>query len=92
MYSGQCIWGVVALYLGTNTKPGSIQHYIFWIQKILPNGKDFYHFGFSAISWAIWKCRNRAAFDGKRIKHPAEIFIHACAFMSYWAGLLAEEG
>jgi hypothetical protein len=88
----RCIWGVVALCLGTNTIPGGIHHYKAWIQENLPNGNDVYHFGFSAICWALWKCRNRAAFDGRRIKHRAEIFIHACAFMSYWAGLQAEEG
>jgi hypothetical protein len=61
------------------------------MQNIFPQGKAFHHFGFSVICWAIWKCRNKAAFDGKRIKHPAEIFIHACAFMSYWTGLLVVE-
>jgi hypothetical protein len=27
----------------------------------------------------------------KIIKHPAEIILHACAFMSYWAGLFTPE-
>ena len=44
-------------------------------------------FGFSAVCWAIWKCRNRAVFDAKTIRHPAEILLHACSFMNYWAGL-----
>jgi Asp/Glu/hydantoin racemase len=26
-------------------------------------------------------------FDKKIIKHPAEIIIHVCTFMSHWAGL-----
>ena len=42
----------------------------------------------SAICWEIWKCRNRACFDKKVIKNPAEIVVHVCALMSYWAGLL----
>jgi hypothetical protein len=25
------------------------------------------------------------------IKHPAEIIVHACEFMSYWAGLFTPE-
>ncbi|PUZ49950.1 hypothetical protein GQ55_6G020400 [Panicum hallii var. hallii] len=44
-------------------------------------------FGLAAICWAICKCRNQACFDKKIIKNPAEIIIHACALMSYWAGL-----
>jgi spore maturation protein SpmA len=30
-------------------------------------------------------------FEGKMIKHSAEIMIHACAFMTYWAGLFNAE-
>jgi len=26
-------------------------------------------------------------FDAKTIRHPAEILLHACSFMNYWAGL-----
>ena len=26
-------------------------------------------------------------FDGKTIRHPAEILFHACSFMNYWVGL-----
>jgi len=40
---------------------------------------------------AIWKCRNKACFDSKLIKHPAEISYHACSFMMYWAGLYPPE-
>jgi hypothetical protein len=41
----------------------------------------------AAICWAIWKRRNKACFDNKHLKHPAEIIIHACSFISYWSGL-----
>lgn len=41
--------------------------------------------------WAIWKCRNKAVFDDKVIRHPAEILIHACVFLKYWTGLHKEE-
>jgi hypothetical protein len=48
--------------------------------------KAFHHFGFAAMCWAMWKCRNMIVFDKKVIKHPAEIVLHACALLSYWAG------
>jgi hypothetical protein len=35
----------------------------------------------------MWKCRNKAVFDKKWVKHPAEIVIYACSFMFYWTGL-----
>jgi hypothetical protein len=35
----------------------------------------------------MWKCRNKAVFDKKWVKHPAEIVIFACSLMLYWAGL-----
>jgi hypothetical protein len=35
----------------------------------------------------MWKCRNKAVFDKKWVKHPAEIVIYACSLMLYWAGL-----
>jgi hypothetical protein len=35
----------------------------------------------------MWKCRNKAVFDKKWVKHPVEIVIYACSLMLYWAGL-----
>jgi hypothetical protein len=60
--------------------------------KNLPQWESLSSLWLLSYNWAIWKCGNNVAFDGKKIKHPAEIFIHACSFMSYWVGLLAEEG
>jgi hypothetical protein len=42
-------------------------------------------------AWAIWKSRNKVAFEKKIIKHPAEIIVHAYAFMSHWAGLFSAD-
>lgn len=72
--------------LGANNIPGSIHQYKLWIQSVLPEGKSLHYFGFDAICWAIWTWRNKAVFDGKLIRRHAEIIVHACAFMSYWAG------
>jgi hypothetical protein len=77
--------------LGTNTMPPNIQQYRQWIQNLIPNGKAFHHFGFAAVSWALWKRRNKLYLKKRLIKHPAEIILHACAFMSYWAGLFTPE-
>jgi hypothetical protein len=67
--------------------PGDPEQYRQWIRNVLPQGEKIHQFGYAAICWAIWKCRNRAVFYKKVIKHPAEIIVHACVFMSHWAGL-----
>ena len=84
-------WGFIALCLGTHEIPNEILAYSGWIRKHLPGGTTIYHFIFAAICWAIWKCRNKACFDSKLIKHPAEIIYHASSFMMYWAGLYPPE-
>jgi len=45
----------------------------------------------AAICWSIWKYINKVCFDLKSLRSPAEIVIHACALMSYWAGLYGSE-
>ena len=47
--------------------------------------------GFAEICWAIWKSRNKTCFDKKIIKNPAEILIHACALIEFWANLYNPE-
>jgi len=84
-------WGSIALCLEANDLPNDVASYSVWIRKHLPGGVFVYHFIFAAITWAIWKCRNKACFDSKLIKHPVEIIHHACSFMSYWSGLYPPE-
>ena len=43
--------------------------------------------GVVALCWALWKLRNRACFELKLIKNPAEIICYACSFLKYWASL-----
>jgi hypothetical protein len=76
--------------LGATNIPNNVPQYKIWIRTFLLGEKAVHHFGFSAICWAIWKARNKAIFDRKLIRHPAEIIMHACSFMSYWAGLYHE--
>ena len=87
----RCIWGLVGFCFQASNIPDSYRQYKRWIEIWLPDGKTVHHFGFAAISWAIWKCRNKAIFDKKVIRHPAEILIHACVFLKYWTGLHKEE-
>ncbi|PAN21233.1 hypothetical protein PAHAL_3G451600 [Panicum hallii] len=68
-----------------------IQQYRSWMSTWLPGGSPVYIFCLAAVCWAIWKRRNKACFENKKLKHPAEIIIHACALMSYWAGLYGAE-
>uniref|UniRef100_A0A0A9DW78 Uncharacterized protein n=1 Tax=Arundo donax TaxID=35708 RepID=A0A0A9DW78_ARUDO len=50
--------------------------------------KCYILFVFAAISWVIWKARNRASFDKKIISAPSDIIYSACSFLRYWADLL----
>jgi hypothetical protein len=86
----RCVWGVIATCFGTTYIPGNIQQYKTWVQKLLPRVGGIHHFGFAAISWALWKCRNKACFDKKIIRHPAEVIIvHVllCHIGQVWATL-----
>ena len=85
------VWGMVGTCLGANNIPRDLTQYYSWIKTWLPNGGLVHTFGLVAVCWAIWKSRNRACFDKKVIKHPAEILIQASAFMKYWAGLYKAE-
>ena len=76
---------------GANNTPKDSQQYKQWIQKWLPDGQNVYYFGFAAVCWAIWKCRNNAIFDAKLIRHPTEILLHSCAFMNFWARLYTSD-
>lgn len=39
----------------------------------------------------MWKLRNRACFEFKLVRSPAEFVCYACSFMRYWAGLYSDE-
>jgi hypothetical protein len=60
-----------------------------WCEKWLSFGKKLHTLGIAAVCWAIWKARNKLCFEGKLILNPISIVCHACALMSYWAGLYA---
>lgn len=85
--TAKVVWGIVAQLIGANNIPVNIGQFWRWIELCLPNCKYMHTFGLAAICWAIWKAWNKACFDKKLIKHPAEIICHACAFMNFWRGL-----
>lgn len=84
------IWAVVAICIGADNIPVSLNQCWAWCGRWLPHGKKFLLWGVSAICWAIWKARNRACFDGKIIRNPIEIICHAGALMRFWTGLFLE--
>jgi len=58
------------------------------MHRWLPGGgAPIYTLCLASICWAIWKRRNKVCFENNKLKHPAKIIIHACAFLSSWAGL-----
>ena len=85
------VWGIIGTCLGADNTPRDMNQYKNWLNFWLPNGASVHMLGFAAICWAIWKSRNRACFDNKILRNPAEIVIHACALMAFWAGLYTPE-
>ena len=79
----KCVWAMIGQCFGANNTSRDCRQYKQWIRKWLPDGHNVYHFNFAAVCWAIWKCRNKAVFDAKLIRHPAEILLHSYAFMNY---------
>jgi hypothetical protein len=86
----RAVWGIIALCFRANTIPRSLDQFWVWIKSHFPHGEKVFLLGGEAICWAIWKTRNKACFDNKRITHPAEIICYACCLMTYWAGLYPE--
>ena len=81
----------MGLSLGANNIPNDIDQYKTWIKLWIPEGTSFHILGLAAICWAIWKRRNTACFEKKMLTNPLEIISHACALLSYWAGLYSTE-
>lgn len=70
---------MLGVCLGANNIPQNASQYRCWVQNLLPHGKAIHHFGFTAICWAIWKCRNIAIFDKKLIITPLKsLYTHVC--------------
>lgn len=55
----------------------------------------FFHCSTAKYVWSIiCKCiglRNRACFEKKLVRSPAEFVCYSCSFMGYWAGLQNKE-
>lgn len=47
--TARVVWGIVASCLGTTMVPNNTNQFWSWIERYLPNGKQFYTFGLAAI-------------------------------------------
>ena len=83
----KAVWAIIALSLGANNIPKSLEQAWVWCEKWLPLAKKYHTLGIAAVCWVIWKTRNKICFEGKTIHDPASIVCYACVLMSYWAGL-----
>jgi hypothetical protein len=73
-------WGIVSICLGATNIPQNTSQYRPWIKRWLPGGETVHHLGCAGICWASWKCRNKACFDNKLIKHPSENHFSCLCF------------
>lgn len=88
----QAVWATFATCIGASDIPKSLIQCWAWCEKWIPGGKKFHTLGIAAICWSIWKAQNKLCFEGKVVLNPLLIICHACALMTYWAGLyLAED-
>jgi len=85
------LWSLVGICIGASNIPENILQFKLWISHWLPGGQQVYTFCAAAICWAIWKRRNEACFENKKLRNPAEILSYACALMTFWAGLYGME-
>ncbi|TVU04426.1 hypothetical protein EJB05_49999, partial [Eragrostis curvula] len=85
------VWSLIALVIGANCRPESVEQYMVWVDHFLPNGRKFHIIGLAGTCWAIWKLRNRVCFEKKFVRSPTEIVCYACSFIKCWAGLQADE-
>ena len=88
--TAKAVWAVVAKSIDAVNVPRSFEQCWRWCETWRPFGKKYHPWGVAVVCWAIWKCRNKACFEGKLINNPLEIICHANALMIYWAGLYAE--
>lgn len=77
-------WSVVALALGLNNRPSCFTQYFVWIASSTKLCRNIQVVGIAAICWAVWKLGNRACFEKKLIRSPAELICSACSFLKYW--------
>lgn len=89
--TAKVIWSIVACSIGANDLPNSLSQYWAWCEKWIPTSIQLHAFVLAGMCWATWKARNKACFENKLIKHPAEIVCHACSLLIFWAGLHKEE-
>ena len=68
------------------------QYFQYWVIQFLPISRNAQITCRAAICWAIWKLKNRACFEKKKlIKTHVELICYACVFIKLWAGLHEEE-
>lgn len=84
----KCVQGIVGACMGANYIPGRL--------GICTNTKYGYNICyqmgklFTILAMQLYPgLSGSAGLDRKQIRHPAEIIICACTFMSYWVGLFS---
>jgi hypothetical protein len=77
--------------MGTATIPGDLEQYRPWIQDVLLQGENTSLWIRNNLPGPSGRVETKLRLKKKIIKHPAEIIVHAYAFMSHWAGLFSAD-
>jgi hypothetical protein len=82
------MWSMASLSVGAEVRPGNFTQYFAWIVKFAKKNLTKYSCSwFDSSMLGFVKLRNRACFEKRLVRSPAEIICYTCLFWRYWAGL-----
>jgi hypothetical protein len=55
-----------------------------WLHLFNKRDRNLLTVGCSAVLWTLWKIRNEACFEDKRVVNMLDIFILCCFWMNSW--------
>jgi hypothetical protein len=59
------VWSIVGTTIGASNRPGSFTQFFWWFPRYVPASRNTQIVGLAAISWVVWKLRNKACFEKK---------------------------
>lgn len=88
------VWRIVICALGLFRSPCGVEDLLdSWLTQFPPGQRKLALYGSAAVCWTIWKTRNDACFNNKKIpNNPADVVYSLCALVNGWAILQKNQG